>query len=248
VADAIPSLPELNPADAMTPLRRVIATFVSPSRAFEGARLKNSWWLPFLLLVVISATIGSKVGWDAVARNAIAGSPKQAAKFDQLPAEQQQAQISVAAKFTGTLSYVGFVVGPLIFAAIVAGVLLVSLNFMLGGHASFGSLYSLYFFTALPSAIKILLATGLLLLGAGTDTFQIKNPVGSNPAYYMAGSSVSPVVLAIASWVDVFLIWQIVLLVIGCAVVAKVSRGKAAAVVGSWVFLGVLISAAFAAI
>ena len=48
------------------------------------------------------------------------------------------------------------------------------------------------------------------------------------------------------TWFDVFLIWQLVLLAIGCSILAKVSRGKASAVIVGWVVLLMLATAAVA--
>jgi hypothetical protein len=236
---------------APSPLTRVLLTFTNPSRAFARFGSGQSWWLPYLLVALVSlgfaATIGGKVGWDTVTRNSLANSPRQQARLDQVPAAQQAQQIAMIARITRTTSYVGFVIGPLFFAAIVAGILLASLNFALGGHARFGPLFAVYFFSSLPQVIKLLLATLTLLFGIGAESFQINNPIGSNPGFYLAGSAVPHWAISILSWVDVFLIWQLVLLTIGCAIVAKVSRGKAAAVVFGWTLVFIAIGGAFAA-
>jgi hypothetical protein len=49
-----------------------------------------------------------------------------------------------------------------------------------------------------------------------------------------------------AMHLDVFEIWSVILSVLGVAIVAKVSRGKAAAAVVGWWLVLVLISGAFA--
>ncbi len=236
---------------APSALQRVLLAFTAPSRAFAQLGSGSSWWLPYLLVVLVSlgfaATVGAKVGWDTVARNNLASSPKQQARFDQAPPAQQTQQIGMIAKFTRVSVYAGFVFGPLLFAAIIAGILLATLNFALGGHARFGPLFAVYFLSALPQLIKLLLAMLMLAFGVGTETFQLNNPVGGNPAFYLQISSVPHWAISLLTWFDVFLIWQIVLLVIGCSIVAKVSRGKAAAVVLGWVVLAMLIGTSVAA-
>ena len=238
-------------APAPSPFQRVLLIFTAPSRAFAQLGSGGSWWLPYLLAVLIglafAATVGSKVSWETVARNNLAGSPKQQARFDQAPAAQQTQQIAIIAKFTRVATYAAFVIAPLVVAAIVAGILLATLNFALGGHARFGALFAVYMFSALPQLVKLLLAMLMLVFGVGTETFQTSNPLGSNPAFYLQGSTVPHWAIALLTWFDAFLIWQIVLLIIGCAVVAKVSRGKAVGVVLGWVILAMVISTAFAA-
>ena len=235
-----------------SPVQRVALVFSSPSRAFTGAGLAKSWWLPFLLIVLFgfgySAIIGSRVGWDTVTRNNMADSPKRQAQMQQLSAEQQQTQMALAARITRVISFAAPLVAPLLLGAIIAGILLGTLNFGFGGHARYAALFAVYMFSALPQLIKTIVASAMLFAGVGTDTFLINNPVGSNPAYYLQGGGMSHGVLALLSWFDVFLIWQIVVLILGCAVVSRLSRGKAAAAVCIWVVLLMLGTSALAAV
>ncbi len=87
-----------------------------------------------------------------------------------------------------------------------------------------------------------MLKTLLLFLGVGNETFQIANPLGSNPAFYLQGSSTPQWLISILKWFDVFLIWQLVVLTIGSSILAKVSRGKAAVIIAAWVILIIMIS------
>ncbi len=235
-----------------TPFGRVLLTFTAPSRAFARLGSGGSWWLPYLLLALISlgfaASVGARVGWETVARNNLANSPKQQARLEQAPAAQQEQQIALIARITRTTSYIGFVLGPLIFAAIIAGILLASLNFALGGQARYGSLFAVYFFSSLPQVLKLLLAILTLLFGVGAETFQMNNPLGSNPGFYLVGSGVPHWAISVLSWFDVFLIWQLVLLTIGSAIAAKVSRGKAAAMALGWTLAFVILGGIFAAL
>ncbi len=233
-----------------TPFQRALLTFTSPSKAFRHLGSGASWWLPYILIVLVSlafgATIEKQVGWQTVAKNTLAASPKQQAKIDQLTPAQQSLQISVVTRVTRTISYIGSFIGTPILAAAVAGLLLLSLNFGLGGHSRFGPLFALYLFSTLPQMLKLLLIILLLFFGVGNDAFQIGNPLGSNPAFYLQGSATPQWLLSILKWLDVFLIWQLVLLTIGSSLIAKVSRGKAATVITAWVVLLIMISAASA--
>ncbi len=240
---------ETEPA-APSPWKRVWLAFGAPSRAFAGPGVAGSWWAPYLLLLVVSlgymATVGARVGWETVARNNLANSPKQQARLDQVPPQQQAAQVALIARITRIAAYVTSAIGPLVFAAIVAGLLLATLNFGLGAHGRFGPLFAVYLFSALPQVIKLLLVILILFLGAGGEAFQINNPLGSNPAFYMQGSGAPHWLASVLSWVDVFVIWQLVLLTLGCAMVAKVSRGKAAIAVLAWTAIFIAAGATLA--
>ncbi len=246
------AFPEMNSDTAPSPWNRVLLTFTSPSKAFRGATLGSSWWLPYLLLALVSlgyaGTVGAKVGWEAVTRNNLQNAPKQQARMDALSAAQGEAQIATIARITRVSTYAGSVIAPLLFGAIVAGLLLATLNFGFGGHARFGPLFAVYFFSSLPQIVKVLLVGAMLWLGLDGDAFQISNPIGSNPAFYLQGSGISRLLLSILTWVDVFVIWQLVLLIIGSAIVAGVNRGKAATAVLGWTGVFIGIGAALAAI
>ena len=230
------------------PWQRVILTFVAPSRAFTRLGSGGSWWLPYLLALLVGllfvASVGSKVGWETVTRNNLANSTKQQAQIDKLPPAQQQQQVAMIARITRTIAWISPVVASLIVGAIVAGVLLGTFNFGLGAHATYGGLFAVYFFSTLPQVLKGLLEAVMLLLGAAGDSFQISNPLGSNPAFYLQGSSTPHWIISTLSWLDFFTVWQLVLLIIGSSIVAKVSRGKAAAVVLGWVAVVMLLGAA----
>ncbi len=231
---------------------RVLLTFSAPRRAFTGLRSGGSWWLPYLLVLLVGVgyvgSIGSRVGWEAVSRNNLASSPKQQARFDQASPVQQEQQIAVIARVTRTIAFAAPVVSPLLAGAVVAAVLLATFRFGMGAPVSFGSLFAVYMFSALVPALKALLETSLLLSGVGVESFQINNPLGSNPAFYLQGSALPHPLLAALSWLDVFTIWQLVVLAIGCAVVAKVSLSRSAGVVFGWTAIVMLLSVAAAAL
>ncbi len=236
---------------APTPLQRVLLTFTAPSRAFAHLGSGSSWWLPYLLILVtglsFATIVGSKVGWDTVARNNLATSPKQEARFEQVPAAQQRQQIALIARVTSISSYAAAVLAPLVIGAMISGILLATLNFALGGSARFGPLFAVYIFSTLPQALKSLITIATLFLGSNSDSFQLNSPLGSNPSYYMQGSGTPLWVTSLISWLDLFLIWQLVVLAIGCSVVASISRGKAFTAVLGWAVVVALVGAAVAA-
>ena len=228
-----------------SPFSRVLNTFVAPRKAFARLEAGTGWWLPFLLLVLVgfgyAAAVGARVGWSAVARNNVAQSPSQQARMEKLPVAQQEASYAIAARITRSVSYTLVIVGPLLFGAVVAGVLLGTLNFGFGGKARFPSVFAVYQYAALPQALKLTLVVITLALGVSGDAFQMTNPLGSNPAYYLP--SLPKPALSLLSWLDVFAIWEMLLLTIGGAAAAKVSRAKAAGVVVGWAVLFALLSA-----
>jgi membrane protein DedA with SNARE-associated domain len=72
----------------------------------------------------------------------------------------------------------------------------------------------------------------------------LNNPVASNPGYFM-NSADSPFWYFIASQVDIFLLWTLVLTAIGFSTTGKVKMGTSFAIVIGW---WVVITLAFAAL
>jgi hypothetical protein len=91
-----------------------------------------------------------------------------------------------------------------------------------------------------------LLTIATLLFGNSPEGYDMRNPVGTNLAYFMPDSG--PVLKTILSFFDVIGLWQLALLVIGMAIVAKVSKGKAATVVVGWWVVGLIVSVGIAVV
>ena len=244
----------IQPEASTAPLsqgQRVVDVFIAPSKTFTDILRSSSWWFPwligFVLSVVVGVGIGQKVGWDKVYDNIMRqASVAQQQKMEQMPADQAAKIRSVSVTSTKVLVYAGPVVG-LLFAAIVAAVLLATLNFGFGARARFGQLFAAWYYAGLPMAIKWLLVVVTLYAGSDPDSFNIKNPVGTNLGYYLP-LDMPKWLIALGTSLDIFTIWTLVLLTIGCAIIGKVSRGKAAGAVWGWWILITLCSVGYAAV
>ncbi len=241
-------------AKASTPLsevERVIDTFIAPSKTFDDILRSASWWLPWLLgaLVTVgfSAAIQQKIGWDKTYSNILQqSSPAQQERFAQLSPEQQARQKAVAASFTKYIVWATPVLG-LLFAAIAAGVLLMTVNFGLGGHAKFSQVFAVWMYATLPWLIQGILGIIVLFAGLDPDAFNLKNPVGTNLGYYLPSDS-PQWLMAFATAMDVVSIWVLVLVSIGCAIVARTKLAATATAVAVWWVLITLVKVGFAAI
>ena len=227
----------------LSEVERVVDTFVAPSKTFADILRSTSWWLPFVLLVIVTlattVVVDRQVGFERVAENQIHQSPKQEEQMSSLKPEQRAAQISGMTKGYKYSSYASFVF-ILLFVAVAALVYWASFNFGLGASTTFGQMFAVWMYASLPRLLTGLLTIVTLMFGNNAESYDMKNAVGTNPAYYMPDSS--PWLKAALGFFDVIGIWQLVLLVIGTSIVAKVSRGKAATVVVGWWVLGLLVS------
>lgn len=233
----------------LTETQRVIDTFVAPTKTFIDLRRKATFWGPLIIMIVVgviySFSVQQKIGWEKVAENNIHQSPKTEEKLATSP-DGGAAAKAITAKITAVVSY-AFVVPILIITAIVALLNWATVNFGFGGKSTYGQIFAVSFYANLVMNIKYILAIIAIFAGLAPDSFLINNPVGTNVGYYL--STDAPKALsALCMHLDIFEIWSLVLTVIGVSVVAKVSRGKAAAVVVGWWVIFVLIAVGATAI
>lgn len=222
---------------------RVVDTFVAPSKTFTDILRSTSWWLPFVLMIVATVpyawAIGQKVGFDSVAEHEIARNPAMQDQFSQLKPAERAVRIHRAAVGYQYSTYCTPVI-TLIFMALFALVMWATVNFGLGASTRFGQMFALFWYASLPKFLTLLIAFVLLMANVGTESFDFRNPAGTNLGYYLTDAP--GWAKNAGSFIDVFGLWSLALLVIGVSVIARKSKGQAAAVVIGWWFLGLLIS------
>ena len=226
--------------------QRVVDIFVAPTRTFIDIRRKATFWGPLIIMIIVgiafSFAVQQKIGWEKAVSNIVhQGSQAKAEQFDASPDSAK----AIAAKITAITSY-GYFVIVLIITAIIALLNWATVNFGFGGKSTYGQIYAVSFYASLVMNIKFILGIIAIFAGLAPDSFIVNNPVGSNIGYYLS-TDAPKWLTSLCMHIDLFEIWSIVLTVIGVSVVAKVSKGKAAAVVVGWWILFILIGVGVAA-
>jgi hypothetical protein len=230
----------------LSQVERVVDTFVAPSKTFTDILRSTSWWMPFVLMVVVSLgfalSVDKTVGYDAVAQQQAEKVHMVADQLDQMtPADRAKAlhQRAVGTRYT-TYAFFIFI---LVILAIEALVLWASFNFGLGAKTTFKQVFAVLLYAGLPKMFIYLIAIALLFAGVGTDSFDIQNPAGTNLGYFLTGSALK----AGGAFLDVFGLWSLALLVIGMAIISKKSNAQAAMIVVGWWVVGLIVSTGIAA-
>lgn len=227
---------------------RVVDTFVAPSKTFTDVLRNASWWLPFLIIVLaaytLTAAIQTKVGWQQMVENEIHANPKLTDKLASLPPEQAATQ-QKAMRYSFQYGFYAAPLLNLLTVAIFALFLWMTINFGFGGSATYGRVFCVGMYSALPGAISALLAAVMLFAGRSPETFTRESMLGSNPGYYIESSGALKTLL---TSLDLFTIWTCVLYGIGLSIVARTKRSSGYIAVFSWFVLIVLVSTAVAAI
>jgi hypothetical protein len=240
MADAVVQ-PEAS-TPALNEIQRIVDTFIAPSKTFTDIKRNASWWVPWLIGVIITLAFGyvvqQKIGWDKAYTNILHQSPAQQQKIESLPADQQARALTMGANITKYSFWAVPILG-LISSIVAAAVLMATINFGFGGTAKFGQILAVWMYATLPWAIQGILGT-ITTWFVDPDSFNLKNFVGTNLGYYMPNDWPKTRV-ALGTAIDIFTIWALVLLTIGCAIAGKIKKGQSAtAIWGWWVVVTIL--------
>jgi len=249
-APVLPASPAPPPEPApLSEGARIINTFIAPSKTFTDLRRNASWWAPWLLISIVSMAliyvVGKQIGFEQITRNQIAHSSR-ADQFDKLPADQQAKQIRLSSTIMRYAAYGNPLVVLLVFL-ITTVVLWVTIKVGTGGDTSFKAAYAIMMYASLPGIIGGILGIISLYAGVNPEGFDISNPVGTNLAYYLDPETTGKFVRGMASALDVFTIWTIVLIGIGFACTSKVKRSTAIGIVAGWYIFYKLVASGLAA-
>ncbi len=232
----------------LSQVERVVDTFIAPSKTFTDILRSTSWWLPFLLLLIVTlastVTIDKKIGFDRVAEQSVEQSASSQERMSQLTPDQRARQMHIIGISMKVASY-GFSVFALVISLIIALLNWASLNFGFGAKTTFGQNFAVVMYASLPRLFIGLLNIIFVLAGVNTENFNLNNPVGTNLGYYLTDSP--KWVQAAASSLDIFAIWTLVLSIIGLSVISGKTKGQTSIVVIGWTVFFLLIGVGFAA-
>jgi hypothetical protein len=160
---------------------------------------------------------GQHVGWERMVRHQVETSSRSA----QQPPEQREAGIQMGVKIAPVMTYaiilVGIPLGTLIWAAILLGIV----KGMMSAQVRLKQVFAIVWYASLPGVIMALLAIAVMFMKA-PDDFNLQNPLVFNPGAFMDPLTSSKFLYSVASSLDLFRLWTLVLIAIGL----KAAGGK----------------------
>lgn len=199
---------------------RIGAVYLEPRKAFADiVAHPQRWWIPIILIELVSIVFiysySQHVGWERMIRQSIESN----SRVQSLPPEQREQAIDRGVKFAGVMGYVGAVLGTPIVMIVVAGVLMLVMNSIMGAQVRFAQSLAIVSYSFLPGVISGLLGIAVMYLKNPED-FDIRNPIAFNGGAFL--SSTAPKWLsALASSVDLFSFWMMALMAVGYAATTK---------------------------
>ena len=240
--------PEAAPQGLSEP-ERVIDTFIAPSKTMADIRRNASWWVPLLILTVFAwiftYSVDKKIGWEQVMQNELAKNPKAMERIEKLPPDQREQTMNLQIKISRYSGYAAPIF-ILIVALITAAVLMATFNFGFGAEVKFMQSVAIVMYAWLVTVISTVLAIITMFAGSDPEGFQVRNPVATNPAYFMNPTG-NKFLYGFASMFDIIAIWMIFIMAVGFSENSKVKKGTAFAVIFIWYAIIKLGGAGFAA-
>jgi hypothetical protein len=237
---------EVPPGKKQNVFSRIAGVLFAPAETFQDIVRRPDIIGPLLVIVItgyiFTAVMVPRFDFESM----MAQQSEQMAKQGRNMSEEQRAQME---RITMAGAKVFSWVMPVLMVAwyaIMAGVLLLAFRLM-GGEGNFKQAFSVTLYAWMPMVLLTILSTIIVFARGTFDPVTAATLVKSNPAF-LVDMKEQPLLFSLLSSFDVFTIWTVALFIVGFAIMARVSKAKAAAIVISlWLAL-VVVKLGFAAI
>jgi hypothetical protein len=226
----------------MGELSRLTGVFFEPSKTFADIAERPTWIVPMGLAIVASLILmvlfTQHVGVDRMIRQQLESSPRTA----QMSPGQREQAVQMGARIAGVSMYLGPIVGTPLYDLIAAAVLMGIVAGILSAPVKFKQAFAVVCWAGLPGVISAGLAMIVMFLKK-PDDFDIRDPLVFNLGVLMDPQTSSKSLHSIATSLDLFSIWMILLLATGFKAAAgkRISFGGALFAVvlpwGVWVLI-----------
>jgi hypothetical protein len=195
---------------------KVVSIFFEPKKVFESLKIKPTWLVPFIIVILLGM-VYYYYAYPIIMSEQVA----KIQANEKIPEEQKQAIIE---KMGGgehpPVWQLGITpIGGLIYLVIASAVLFFVFNVLLGGDSTFRKVFSVYCYSALVGIPATIVKLPLTLVKKSTD-------VQTSLAILLSPDAKGSFLYNILSSFDIFVIWQVILISIGLAVVYKFTPKK----------------------
>jgi hypothetical protein len=190
----------------------LISIIVEPVKIFKHIKEKDDWWIPFILLVVVT-WIFLWISGPALARIT-------AQKMAEMGVDRE------IPKFVEYIKYLGAPIGTLTMWLLMSVIIWFLGNFF-GADWDFTKALDLYAYSSVIQAIRSVLSIIVLLLRGVPNIMTFKDlnvATGLNLLF----SPENPRLYALLSGIEFFTIWQYILIAYGISEITGISKEKAA--------------------
>ena len=190
----------------------LVNIIMEPGKAFEHIKEKDDWWIPFILIVVVT-WIFLWVSGPAMARIT-------AQKMAEMGVDRE------IPKFMGIFAYISVPLATMLLW-LIASVFIWFLGNSFGADWGFVKALDLFAYSSVVQVLRSILSIVTLLIRG------IPNIMTSKDLHVATGlnlffSPENPRLYVLVSWIEIFTIWHFVLIAYGVSEIAGISKKKAA--------------------
>jgi hypothetical protein len=228
---------------------RLVGVFFEPGKTFADIAERPRWLVPLLITILFSIgylyAFGQHVGWEPYLHRLMDNNPRML----QLPPDQRQRIFDAYVRFSSIGAIVNVVVFIpvtfLIWSAIALGIV----KGLLGVPIRLKQAFAAVAYASMPRVIYAILSTIVMFLMKNPQDFDVQNGFFSNPGALMDPQTSSKFLYSLASSLDVFIIWTLLLAAVGVKAAGgkRLSFGGALFAVALPAVIAVLIRGALAA-
>jgi Yip1 domain len=244
----VPPTVQTGPAP-MSELSRLIGVFFEPKKTFTDIAQRPRWIVPLLISIVVGCAylyaFNTHIGWEPYLHRLMDNNPR----ILQLSPEQRQNVFNMQLRIVPVISYVSVLLFIPLSLLAGAGIALGIIKGLMGVPIRFKQAFAAFAYAGLPRVIYSVLSTIVMFVTRNPEDFDPRNGFFSNPAALMDPMTSSKFLYAVASNLDVFVIWVLLLIATGLKAAGgkRLSFGGALFAVALPFVVYVLLSGALAA-
>ena len=212
------------PDPAVAPMgefSRLMGVFFEPRKTFAEIAERPRWLVPLLIATLASVALiylfNTHVGWESYLNRMMENNPR----VQQLSPEQRQNALNLQLRMVPVFSYVSGVLFLPLMLLVGGGIILGIVNGLLGVPMRFSQVFAIMAYAWLPRVIFAGLSIIVMFLKNPED-FDLQNSFASNPGAFMDPQTPARFLYTLASALDLFSIWVILLIATGL----KAAGGK----------------------
>ncbi|RJP77363.1 MAG: YIP1 family protein [Candidatus Zixiibacteriota bacterium] len=237
--EPLPESPE-TPPPRLNVFQRFVGVFANPRLTFADIIARPEWVVP-LIILVLASVIMVQLSLPAITADQERALDRLVEEGRITPEQAEQGREARAAA-TRSMAVIFAGLGTVFYAVLIAAALLFIGNIVLRGKASYRQMFSVYAWSGLVGVLGMIIRLPLI---RRQNTMQVQ----FSPATFFPEEASETVLYRIAASLDVFLIWQLVLVAVAFTLLYRVGMGKALGVLAAFyavlVAIGIIVQGMF---
>lgn len=212
-------------------MKKLLNLYFSPVETFKKLNEKPDWVIPIVITLVV-ILIFTMI---ALPRIILPEKAKMIEEMEQLPEEYKEKTLE---RLEGVIPYIQTPIVIIVFSFILLFIqtgIFVLVFLLLGSRAPFKKVLAVVSYSYLTGIPEIILKTAMMFMKGSTRVF-------TSLALVVPNMDMESPFFKVLSRIDIFMIWQLSLIALGCSIMYGVSRKKSFGIVfGLWILWLLLV-------